>query len=284
VWEVVPIAHGGDICTVSDQELGVALTWTRLRSLSAAESSRRSELARSARAQFIAGRTCAATAQRALGVASPSLKVRGRRPVWPSGLTGSISHTTGLALAFVARRDRICHVGIDSEASWIRGPRLEEYVLTPSETRAMRHLPTRERAERTTLLFSAKEALFKCVSPFVARTFDVSAVNVDVIEEWRLAFRVQATSVLSDRSSPVVGAWRWTPFGVVTLAWVAAAGLRPGDGRDGTAQSVDLLLARCQRRAVLHYYPELAGVASGDRRWPLLARSLFLTSYPSAEP
>src|SRR5215469_17508082 len=54
--------------------------------------------------QFAAGRLCARRALEALGIAGFSLLTApDRRPLWPAGVTGSITHTAGYAAAVVGR-------------------------------------------------------------------------------------------------------------------------------------------------------------------------------------
>src|SRR5882757_7343847 len=58
----------------------------------------------SRREQFAAGRACARRGLFELGIVNFPLAVaEDRRPIWPEGITGSITHTKGFAAAVVAR-------------------------------------------------------------------------------------------------------------------------------------------------------------------------------------
>jgi enterobactin synthetase component D len=85
------------------------------------------------------------------------------QPLWPAGLVGSITHTRGLALAAVARREHHRGLGLDVER---RDRRVREdvgrLVALPTE-RAW--ISSAESDLRLKLLFSAKEAIFKALFP-----------------------------------------------------------------------------------------------------------------------
>jgi hypothetical protein len=82
------------------------------------------------------------------------------RPLWPTGVTGSISHGDGVAVAVVVPLGGgVRAVGVDVEAGgalpWIDA----EAVLGPAESAA-----ARRRGTDPTALWSAKEAAFKAWS------------------------------------------------------------------------------------------------------------------------
>lgn len=113
------------------------------------------------RSEFLAGRLCAALALRAAGMPI-ELERKGRAPVWPAGVAGTISHNDSCAIAVVSRTHR--RLGVDCET--IMPPEqattLQTEILTPAEA-ALRpeHLPF---ATFLTLVFSAKETLYKALS------------------------------------------------------------------------------------------------------------------------
>lgn len=115
--------------------------------------------ARSARlAEFTAGRTAARMAMAALGLPPAALPAGpDRAPLWPAGITGSISHSGDHALAAVARTDTLRAIGIDIEGDAPLDPALLPEIAAADEVRAIA-------PQDMVRLFSAKEAAFKAQS------------------------------------------------------------------------------------------------------------------------
>ncbi|WP_044874763.1 4'-phosphopantetheinyl transferase superfamily protein [Pseudomonas sp. LFM046] len=124
--------------------------------------------------EFLAGRLCARDALLAL-TGSPEVPALGedRAPVWPAGITGSISHGHGLATALVARSDQWRGLGLDLEEplTATRAQRLAKQLLTEPELQRLAGLSPEQQAERITLTFSIKESLFKALYPLVGKRF-----------------------------------------------------------------------------------------------------------------
>ncbi|WP_168734328.1 4'-phosphopantetheinyl transferase family protein [Pseudothauera nasutitermitis] len=144
------------------------------------------------RTEFAAGRICAARSLRKLGViAEFPLPVRDRLPVWPSGVLGSISHCATMAVAMTAMKSRYCALGVDVESLIDPGVALE---IQPSVCRdgewigLENHVPCRARS--VTLLFSAKEALYKALYPLTGRFEDFHAAEFCGCEAGALVLRL----------------------------------------------------------------------------------------------
>ncbi|WP_330115181.1 4'-phosphopantetheinyl transferase superfamily protein [Pseudomonas sp. JS3066] len=124
--------------------------------------------------EFLAGRLCARTALLALtGRADVPALGEDRAPVWPAGITGSISHSHGLATALVANHNQWRGLGLDLEEPMKaeRALRLAEEILTPAELQRLDSLTPDQQAQRITLTFSIKESLFKALYPIVQKRF-----------------------------------------------------------------------------------------------------------------
>jgi enterobactin synthetase component D / holo-[acyl-carrier protein] synthase len=124
--------------------------------------------------EYVAGRYCAARAIERLRPSDVPLTI-GRgvagEPQWPAGLTGSLTHTDGLASAAVARVSDARSIGIDSEVrvdAW-RAERIRPLVMQPEESGVGGQ--ALDAGTRVMLVFSAKEAIFKCLYPVVSRRF-----------------------------------------------------------------------------------------------------------------
>lgn len=123
-------------------------------------------------AEFAAGRRAARRALAEIGFHGVALPVgEDRAPLWPEGVTGSITHDAGIALAAVAQVGRAGSIGIDlTEAAPLPGGTRSQILRHPEEAR-LDELEAR-------CVFSAKECLFKALSPDVGVVFGFSAAVV----------------------------------------------------------------------------------------------------------
>ena len=132
--------------------------------------------------EFSAGRAAAHTALEKLGVPPSFIGVGpNRNPLWPAGTTGSITHTGGLALAAVARRDQILALGIDLELSGAVKADLWPGILTATEIVWTRGQPDDLQGNWATLIFCAKECFFKLQHPLTSRWVDFHDAEVSLI-------------------------------------------------------------------------------------------------------
>jgi enterobactin synthetase component D len=113
------------------------------------------------RREFWMGRSAARRALRELGAGEGPILTNGRRPVFPSGVTGSLSHSAGVAVAIVAPSDRVRGLGVDLELRPLPAG-AGRLVLRPDEAAAVA-------AGRYSCAeaFSAKEAAFKALEPLL---------------------------------------------------------------------------------------------------------------------
>jgi 4'-phosphopantetheinyl transferase EntD len=131
--------------------------------------------------EFAAGRACAHRLLAEFGVVDFSIKAApDRQPLWPPTLVGSITHTTGFCAAVVAPKKVLGSVGIDSEIRGSVKPELWRSICTASETAWLHLLPDAEQALAATLIFSAKEAFYKCQYPLVAERLSFHDVSIQI--------------------------------------------------------------------------------------------------------
>lgn len=136
------------------------------------------------RSEFLAGRLVAALALRQAGLAE-TVGRNGRAPVWPEGAVGSITHSKDRAIAAVSTHYR--GVGLDCEAlvSADRAMQLAAVIFTEAEARLRPDaLPF---ANFFTLVFSAKEALYKALSPRLDRVPDFLDVTLTGLNHGQMA-------------------------------------------------------------------------------------------------
>jgi len=121
------------------------------------------------RREFCAGRCCARQALRQLGFAdAPIGQDENGAPVWPEGSVGAITHSSTYAAAAVARGDLLRGIGIDLETVSRVSAVISSKVLTrPEELLLRAHADPGQRQRLLALIFSAKEAVYKCLHPIV---------------------------------------------------------------------------------------------------------------------
>jgi 4'-phosphopantetheinyl transferase EntD len=135
------------------------------------------------RREFAAGRLCARRAMAELGVHDFALRVGAdRQPLWPDSLVGSITHTGGLCAAVVAPKTSLAAVGLDSEVVGSVAPDLWPTICLPVELGWLESLPAAQRAAAVTLIFSAKEAFYKCQYPVTAEWLNFDDLQVEPLE------------------------------------------------------------------------------------------------------
>ncbi|HEY0745701.1 MAG TPA: 4'-phosphopantetheinyl transferase superfamily protein [Steroidobacteraceae bacterium] len=133
--------------------------------------------------EFAAGRLCARRLFAEFDLADCPLTVAGdRQPVWPKSLLGSITHTAGFCAAVVAQKSHIAALGIDCEAIERVKEDLWPHIFRASEALWLRALPEAQQAAAATLIFSAKEAFYKCQYPLVGERLGFHDASVEIFD------------------------------------------------------------------------------------------------------
>ncbi|MDB2384256.1 4'-phosphopantetheinyl transferase superfamily protein [Endozoicomonas sp.] len=150
-------------------------------------------------AEYLAGRYCAGIGLKRLGADNFEVKAsRDRSPVWPENYTGSISHSQGFAMAVTGEKARYRSIGVDIEkiVSESRAERLSNTVLTDSdcELRSTLGLPIHW---FFTLVFSAKESLYKLLHPELKRSMGFESACLSLLNTEQKTFTLTLTSGLS---------------------------------------------------------------------------------------
>ena len=131
-------------------------------------------------AEYLAGRVVAKSAMSGLGLIYQDIPIGDdRSPVWPNGVLGSITHTGSRALCCVSLASDTSYLGIDIEnkMSLQTCGQVEKMLLTKNEKLII--LNTFNDIESIlTLVFSAKESLFKALYPIVKIYFDFLDVEI----------------------------------------------------------------------------------------------------------
>jgi enterobactin synthetase component D len=158
--------------------------------------------------EYLAGRQCAAEALLAagcIGAAAPGMD-QDRLPVWPAGWLGSITHSNGRAIAAAGNAAQSRLLGIDVER--LIDPALVDGIgalvtlegeLALLTGQVFGDIPGYNLSQALTILFSAKESLYKALYPEVRRFMDFSAARVGawmpgvlelrLVEDWHPEWR-----------------------------------------------------------------------------------------------
>lgn len=146
--------------------------------------------------EFIAGRYCATRAIQKLQLSPDSPRQTeipiqlDRSPLWPKGIIGSISHSGDRAMAVVGSTDNYIGLGIDCEILLTDSAAVEiaDLILNPQEKVLLLNQQL-EYGLLLTLAFSAKESLFKALSPSLFRVKGFHDFSICSISESKLVLR-----------------------------------------------------------------------------------------------
>ena len=134
------------------------------------------------RREFSAGRACARQAMERLGFAAAPIPAgTDRAPIWPEGMTGSISHSKTRCAAVVARcSDGVKSVGLDIEEASPLPDDFAEEICTPGERKWLYARPPGERGLLLKALFCAKEAAYKCQYMLSRTVFGFETISIEL--------------------------------------------------------------------------------------------------------
>jgi 4'-phosphopantetheinyl transferase EntD len=183
--------------------------------------------------EFAAGRLCARRALAEFGIVDfPIEAADDRQPVWPDSMVGSITHTTGFCAAVVAERRFTAGLGIDSEVIGDVNVEIWSRICVPLEIEWVHSLPASQQAAAVTLIFSAKEAFYKCQYPVLHERLSFQDVSVEAVEWGALGglFRIHATRSIAmcmHTAMPMQGRYQFhQEFVTAGLGFAAAASVQ----------------------------------------------------------
>ena len=147
------------------------------------------------RFEFRAGRAYARQALSQIGC-PPSAIARGAggEALWPSGYTGSISHTDQVAIAVAARLDAVRAVGLDVETDAPLDASLADIVCRPDEL-AWGRAQIGQGADAAKRFLVAKEAFIKLSYALAATPVEVLDILVEFGEGAQAGQSFRATCV-----------------------------------------------------------------------------------------
>lgn len=208
---------------------GVALAWERSGAPSAPlfpeEAALVAQAVAKRRGEFAQGRACARRVLAELGVApAPLLPGEMREPRWPPGIVGSITHDSELCAAVAARADAFAGLGIDVEPDAPLEDNVAARIWSPAEADAARASGAVPFESAAKLVFSAKEAVYKCQFALTQTYIGFGAVTLRLGDG-----TFEATLTAGVGALPLgyrfTGAWRRAAGELATAAWLPASAL-----------------------------------------------------------
>ena len=151
------------------------------------------------KADYLAGRFLARQALTCIGSTKFLVgTAKDKSPVWPVGYTGSISHSSIYAICAVAKCDDTHRVGLDVQTLFTYEDMQFFYktIITRTEY-GLLHSLAYLHVIVATIIFSAKESLFKALYPEVGHHFNFYAAKVIIIDPHYEVFEIELLQELS---------------------------------------------------------------------------------------
>ncbi len=165
------------------------------------------------RRTWVGGRAAMREVLERLGAGSHAVAADDRgAPVLPAGFAGSITHKEGLAVALLAV-ESTARVGVDLEMDVPRSQDLSSRILTDGEAAELAALDAVALAREVLLRFSAKEAVYKALDPFVRRYVGFKEVSVST----RADGTARVTTHLEQQEGPFAIDVHWRRFDGIVL-------------------------------------------------------------------
>ena len=172
--------------------------------------------------EFAAGRFCAQQALSRWNEYGPVGKSKDRSPNWPAGFSGSISHSKNWVWAAASKSDQIRSIGVDTEPIVDATTRSQtwEQAATRTELQTIQALGLDPNTEFT-VLFSAKEAFYKCWYPVAKEFFYFKDAIVESCQPGKLTIRPTNDNPISDlQPSHLTVQYFVDAEDVFTVAWL----------------------------------------------------------------
>ncbi|MDN3610394.1 4'-phosphopantetheinyl transferase family protein [Vibrio ostreicida] len=159
------------------------------------------------RSEYLAGRYVANDALKELTDESYSIPTGAdRAPIWPAGITGSITHNEDQAIAVVAYSRDHSMIGVDLE-SLMSAPLAQElapHIIDHHEAKLIKRLNL-DFSHGLSVVFSAKESLYKALYPHVRTFFGFEDARVEQIDVSSGQFQI---TLLRDLNTNFAKGWQ----------------------------------------------------------------------------
>jgi 4'-phosphopantetheinyl transferase EntD len=123
---------------------------------------------------------------------------KSRAPIWPRGFVGSISHDKDYVLC--ALSNSLDCLGVDIENLGRVKEDFKRHILIPQDSLDIDGI---SRSDAMTIIFSAKEALYKALYPKVNKFFGFDSAYVSEIDLETNTFKINLIKELSSEYGPL---------------------------------------------------------------------------------
>lgn len=169
--------------------------------------------------EFAKGRERARVALERLGLRDVVLLPgKDREPLWPTAVVGSITHTTGLCAAAVARAELYEGIGIDAEPAEALESAVVDRICRDTEAALPEGITDLDAELVPRLVFCAKEAFYKFQFPITRTFLEFDAVKVE-LEPGAFRVRLEVDARPFKTGESFDGTWRKVGSHVVTAVW-----------------------------------------------------------------
>lgn len=156
--------------------------------------------------EFLLGRHCATLALKKLNPdwQISDINIRAdRSPDWPQGIVGTITHCEGFTAAVVGKQKKFFGIGRDTEPVLTESTSAEirKLVTLPGEVEKLAKLFSGDEFKALTLIYSAKESLYKCLAPHTGIFFDFSDATIEPIGESPNTYQIRLLKSLGEKIS-----------------------------------------------------------------------------------
>jgi enterobactin synthetase component D / holo-[acyl-carrier protein] synthase len=142
------------------------------------------------RSEFLAGRYCAQKTLIDAGSRNTQVRVGSNNtPYWPFGFVGSLTHCAGLSIAYASKRSDYKNIGVDVEKIMSRDFAQKVSKLVFPEDEKVHDWPLSYES-LLTIVFSAKEAVFKAIYHDVGYVFGFDKVKLIKVERSYLILEI----------------------------------------------------------------------------------------------
>jgi 4'-phosphopantetheinyl transferase EntD len=172
--------------------------------------------------EFATGRLAARRALLRLGASEIAVGIGADRcPVWPTGFAGSISHSSGFAIAAVGAKSHINSIGIDLEEVGAVDSSIWTHIMTASERRRICGLTSRAQRRFAAVLFSLKESFYKFQYPSTGMWLEFQDVEIllDSIHDFNDSVGFVSSCLVNGVEFPMYGRYHCSDRFVVTTVF-----------------------------------------------------------------